>query len=176
MTTVEKAAYLKGLADGLGYTADSKEGKLWDALCDIVADMAHEIEDLQVNNIDMGEALNDLTESVNVLEELTADLDLDEELWDDEDDGDEDFGCAGCPGCVRFGGDKDDDDYLNIAPDEEDMLQEGDEILDYDGIIYDAECPKCGEKISFGEDTLEKGFITCPGCGELLEFDPDAEV
>ena len=29
MTVVEKAAYLKGLAEGLGVTPDSKEGKLW---------------------------------------------------------------------------------------------------------------------------------------------------
>ncbi|MEI3061783.1 MAG: CD1247 N-terminal domain-containing protein [Oscillospiraceae bacterium] len=47
MTVVEKAAYLKGLAEGLGVTPDSKEGKLWAALNDLLSDMAHEIEDFR---------------------------------------------------------------------------------------------------------------------------------
>ena len=41
----------------------------------------------------------------------------------------------------------------------------------YDGVIYDATCPVCGEEISFDEETLEEGSIQCPNCGELLEFD-----
>ena len=53
MTVVEKAAYLKGLAEGLGVTPDSKEGKLWAALNDLLSDMAHEIEDLQESNLDL---------------------------------------------------------------------------------------------------------------------------
>ena len=51
MTVVEKAAYLKGLAEGLGVTPDSKEGKLWAALNDLLSDMAHEIEDLSLIHI-----------------------------------------------------------------------------------------------------------------------------
>ena len=47
MTIVEKAAYLKGLTDGLGLEPDSRDGKLWNALNDLLSDMAHEIEDLQ---------------------------------------------------------------------------------------------------------------------------------
>ena len=46
MTVVEKAAYLKGLTEGLGIAPDSKEGKLWNALNELLSDMAHEIEDL----------------------------------------------------------------------------------------------------------------------------------
>ena len=41
----------------------------------------------------------------------------------------------------------------------------------YDGVIYDATCPVCGEEISFDEDTLAEGSIECPNCGEKLEFD-----
>lgn len=166
MTTVEKAAYLKGLAEGIGYIGDKKEGKLWDALCDLISDMAHEIEDLQMNGIDMAEALNDLTESVNELEELTADLDLDDELWEDDDDD-------------LWDDDEEDenrDKIYNIVTGEyedapEDELEEDDEPLEYDGIIYDAICPNCAEEISFTEETLAEGSMLCPNCGEKLEFD-----
>ena len=60
MTVVEKAAYLKGLVEGLGIEADSKEGKLWGALNDLLHDMAHEIEDLQASNMDHAEALDEI--------------------------------------------------------------------------------------------------------------------
>ena len=50
-----------------------------------------------------------------------------------------------------------------------------DEELQYDGVIYDATCPVCGEEISFDEETLEKGSILCPKCGEKLEFDLGGE-
>ena len=46
-----------------------------------------------------------------------------------------------------------------------------DEEPEYDGVVYDATCPVCGEEISFDEETLETGSIQCPNCGELLEFD-----
>ena len=160
MTTVEKAAYLKGLAEGIGYMNDKKEGKLWDALCDLISDMAHEIEDLQMNGIDMAEALNDLTESVNELEELTADLDLDDELWEDDDEDDDNSG-----------------KIYNIVtgefeyPTDDELEDEDDEPLEYDGIIYDAICPNCAEEISFTEETLAEGSMLCPNCGEKLEFD-----
>ena len=58
----------------------------------------------------------------------------------------------------------------DALPDEED------EELEYDGVIYDATCPVCGEEISFDEETLEKGSILCPNCGETLEFDLGEET
>ena len=39
MTIVEKAAYLKGLTEGLGVDPQSKEGKLWAALNELLADI-----------------------------------------------------------------------------------------------------------------------------------------
>ena len=75
MTVVEKAAYLKGLAEGLGVTPDSKEGKLWAALNDLLSDMAHEIEDLQESNLDLADIIDDMGEDLSYLEELTCDLD-----------------------------------------------------------------------------------------------------
>ena len=60
MTIVEKAAYLKGLTEGLGIEPDSRDGKLWNALCELVSDMAHEIEDLQESSLDFAGALDDI--------------------------------------------------------------------------------------------------------------------
>lgn len=153
MTIVEKAAYLKGLTEGLGVEADSKEGKLWGALCDLVSDMAHEIEDLQQCNLDYADVLDEIGDELSYLEELTCDLDMDE--WDEDDDDDDD----------------DDDVYHFSSYDDDD--DDDDEELEYDGVLYDVTCPVCGEEITFDEDTLEEGSVECPNCGEELEFDLD---
>ena len=137
MNLVEKAAYLKGLAEGLGMDAQSKEGRLWAALNDLLADMAHEIEDLRVADDRLDDALDELAGELSYLEELSCDL----EKLDDDDDG---------------------------AADDDDA--------EYDGVVYDATCPVCGEEISFDEETLESGSIRCPKCGELLEFDLGADA
>ena len=131
MNLVEKAAYLKGLAEGLGMDAQSKEGRLWAALNDLLADMAHEIEDLHEADDRLDDALDELAGELSYLEELSCDL----EKLDDDDDG------------------------------------AADDDAEYDGVVYDATCPVCGEEISFDEETLESGSIRCPKCGELLEFD-----
>ena len=160
MTVVEKAAYLKGLTVGLGVEPDSRDGKLWNALTELLSDMAHEIEDLQASNIDFAEALDDISEDLTYLEDLTCDLDSPEDMEDMDGD------CGDCACCgFDCGEDEDDDD------DEDDE----DEELDYAGVMYDVTCPACGEEISFGEDTLDEGSIRCPACGELLEFDLNDE-
>ena len=148
MTVVEKAAYLKGLVEGLGIEPDSREGKLWGALGELLSDMAHEIEDLQATDMDHAEALDEMAEELSYLEDLVCDLDEPED-FDEDCDGD----CDSCGLC-----DEDDED-------------EDDEEPEYDGVIYDVTCPVCGEEISFDEETLDKGSIECPSCGETLEFD-----
>ena len=136
MNLVEKAAYLKGLAEGLGMDAQSKEGRLWAALNDLLADMAHEIEDLHEADDRLDDALDELAGELSYLEELSCDL----EKLDDDDD------------------------------------EAADDDAEYDGVVYDATCPVCGEEISFDEETLESGSIQCPNCGELLEFDLGADA
>lgn len=155
MTIVEKAAFLKGLVEGLGIEPESKEGKLWGALGDLLTDMAHEIEDLQASDLDHADALDEMAEELSYLEDLVCDLDDPEDLYDDCDGE-----CGSCACCCDEDDDDDDDD---------------DDDLEYDGIIYDVTCPVCGEEISFDEDTLEKGSIACPKCGETLEFDLEEE-
>ena len=141
MTIVEKAAYLKGLTEGLGITPETKEGKLWAALQDLLSDMAHEIEDLQAGHLDMADALDELTDEVTVLQDLCGDFEPDPQ--DDEDEEEED--------------------------EEEEDEDEGDDP--YDGVLYDVTCPVCGEEITLDEDMLAQGSIDCPHCGEALEFE-----
>ena len=46
MNLTERAAYLKGLADGVELDANTKEGKLISALIELVSDMADEIAEM----------------------------------------------------------------------------------------------------------------------------------
>ncbi len=168
MTIVEKAAYLKGLCEGLGVDPDSRDGKLWGALNELLSDMAHEIEDLQSSSLDFADTLDEFGDELSYLEELTCDLDRPEDFDDEFCSGD----CGSCElDCSLADEDADEEED---EPDE-DADEESDEELSYDGVLYDVKCPVCGEEITFDEDTLELGSIECPSCGETLEFDLSGE-
>ncbi len=166
MTIVEKAAYLKGLTEGLGVEPESRDGKLWSALNDLLSDMAHEIEDLQAASMDYAEVIDDICEDLSYLEELTCDLDSPEDFdeFEDYEEEDEEEDNVYDLADYGLGGELDDEG-------EEPADGEEDEEVEYDGVMYDVTCPSCGEEISFDEETLEKGSIKCPNCGEMLEFD-----
>ena len=164
MTIVEKAAYLKGLTVGLGVEPESRDGKLWAALNDLLADMAHEIEDLQAENLDMADALDEIGESLGALEEQAYALDCPEDFMD-------------------LGGDDwaedEDEEEEEAGDDEEDEAEDGDEEdeeddeedASFETVLYDVVCPVCGEELTLDEELLAEGSIECPGCGETLEFD-----
>ena len=163
MTIVEKAAYLKGLCEGLGVDPDSRDGKLWGALNELLSDMAHEIEDLQSGSLDFADTLDEFGDELSYLEELTCDLDRPEDM-------DDEFCSGDCESC----------EYDCFSDDEDEGEEDEDEDEDdgepgYDGVLYDVKCPVCGEEITFDEDTLEEGSIECPKCGETLEFDLSGE-
>ena len=171
MNISEKAAYFKGLVDGLGVDKDSRDGKLWLTLTDLLADMASEITDLNDTSDDFADTLDEIGEELSYLEEITCDLDMphpfdvpDDEFFDEECDGD----CEACGLCDLA---DDDSGELVAFSDFDADAQPEDEEFEYDGIIYDVTCPACGEEISFEEETLDEGFILCPNCGEKLEFD-----
>ncbi len=175
MTIVEKAAYLKGLTEGLGVDPASRDGKLWAALNELLADMAHEIEDLQSTNLDFADSLDEIGEELAYLEDLTCDLDRPEDMEDAVCSGD----CESCELDCPYPDDEDEDfdggdGEDKIVPFSDDGDGE-DEEIPYDGVMYDVKCPVCGEEITFDEDTLEEGSIVCPKCGEVLEFDLSGE-
>lgn len=170
MTIVEKAAYLKGLCEGLGVDPDSRDGKLWGALNELLSDMAHEIEDLQSSSLDFADTLDEFGDELSYLEELTCDLDRPEDFDDEFCSGD----CGSCELDCSLA-DEDADEEEDEPDEDADEDEESDEELSYDGVLYDVKCPVCGEEITFDEDTLELGSIECPSCGETLEFDLSGE-
>lgn len=153
MTVVEKAAYLKGLVEGLGVEPDSRDGKLWGALTELLSQMAHEIEDLQESDNDYADALDEIAEELSYLEEITCDLDTPENFEDlDDEDGYDDFdeedGCGGeCGSCGGCG------DYAE----------------------YELHCPNCGGPIVVNEEVFEEGEMVCPNCGANIVFDMDEQ-
>ena len=67
MTTSEKVAYLKGLAEGMGIQEDGGQGKLFHVIIDI-------LEDLSLDLADTKDALVDLTDGVEEINEDLAEL------------------------------------------------------------------------------------------------------
>lgn len=148
MTASEKVAYLKGLAEGLGISGETNEGKLALAMIDVLESLANDVEDLEANTADLADAIDDIGEDMAYLEDMCID-----EYDDDEDDDYEsddyedcDSDCSGCPGCS--GSDDDEQEY-------------------------EVTCPQCGEVITVYESDLDFGSILCPQCGADLEFDLD---
>ena len=144
MTTSEKVAYLKGLAEGLGVDTAKKEGKILATILDI-------LEDLALDQADLGDAIEELEEGLDAVSDDLADVeeilfgDPETDELDDEDDWDEDeiedwdgvtaFYEAKCPACG-----------------ETVTFDEG--VLNQGGI----QCPACGETLEFelDEDDAEE--------------------
>jgi len=147
MTISEKAAYLKGLMEGLKLDTEAAEGKMISAMVELLGDMAKKVTDIEDTTIAISDELDEIEEDLDAIEDFI--MDEDEDDYDD-DDYDDDY--------------DDDDDYEDY--------DEGFEYGDEDSIIYEVECP-CGNIINFDEETLEEGSIICPDCGETLEFSVD---
>ena len=142
MTISEKAAYLKGLMDGLELDTEKAEGKMISAIVELLGDVTKRVSDIEETTIAISDELDEIEEDLDAIEDYI----LDDE--DDYDDYEDDF----------------DDEY-----DEDDFEDEGFDFGDEDSIIYEVKCA-CGNIIDFDEETLEEGSMTCPNCGELLEF------
>ena len=147
MTISEKAAYLKGLMEGLNLDTDKAEGKLISAMVELLGDVTKKLTDVENTTIAISDELDEIEEDLDAIEDYI----LDEEDDYDEDDYDDYDGF-------------DDDDY-----DDDDYDEEGFDYGDEDSIIYEVKCT-CGNIINFDEETLEEGSIICDQCGETLEF------
>ncbi|MBC3937507.1 MULTISPECIES: CD1247 N-terminal domain-containing protein [Anaerotruncus] len=137
MTITERAAYIKGLAEGLGIDESTKEGKVIKALIDAFDDMALTVSDLEAELDELTEQVETIDEDLGSLEEDYYDLDdecdCDECGAEDFEDGDIYEVC--CPTCG------------DIVCIDSDMLEEG-----------QTTCPNCGELLEFdleddGEET-----------------------
>ena len=60
MTLTEKAAYLKGLIEGYELNNDSKEGKVYTALIDLLDDLAMSVEDTEAGVDELYEVVEEI--------------------------------------------------------------------------------------------------------------------
>jgi soluble cytochrome b562/DNA-directed RNA polymerase subunit RPC12/RpoP len=176
MELTKKAAYIKGLCDGLKLSEAADENKvlleivkLLEEVCETVdtntedidsiveelEEMQEELEDIDEELDDVAEELEDFNDTIEEYEEFFDMLAkrMDEEGLDCGCGPDCDCGCNDGEPCTC--GCADDDDF--------------DDELDEE--YYEVTCGKCGESICFSEDILLEGSIECPNCGEPLEFD-----
>ena len=146
MTISEKSAYLKGLMDGLKLSTETDEGKMIASIVDLLGDLCKKVTDIEETTIAISDELDEIEEDLDAIEDYIMDEEDDYDEWDDEDEYD------------------DDEEY-----------EEGFDFGDEDSIIYEVECPVCGEIINFDDETLEEGSIPCSKCGENLEFSLDED-
>ena len=183
----EKAAYLKGLVEGLGIDETTKEGKVIKAMSELLCEMAQAIDGIDEDVTQAYDQINDLSEE---LDDEEADEDDADDAEADEDDNadvasepyyevacpacgetvyvsedDLDAGEAICPSCkVAF--------EVALADDEE---AEEDDEEDDGPVQYEVTCPACGATAVFEEGDLLDGEPTCPNCGKPLDFEVTEE-
>ena len=124
MTASEKVAYLKGLAEGLDIDKKSKEGKLFAAIIDTLEEL--------------GEAIDQVSDDLEDLEDYVYDDDDDEDDEDEDEDWDDDDGeCCCCGDEPVF--------YEVTCPACGNTITIDEDVLDLGAI----ECPNCGETLEF---------------------------
>ena len=130
MELMEKVAYLKGLMNGLELEADKKETKVFNAIVDVLDELASTLTDVVEETDEMSELIDVLDQDLGDVEEVV--------FGDDEDD---DECCCGdeeetyeitCPTCG------------NTIYIDESMLDEG-----------EMKCPNCGQELEFDLDIDE---------------------
>lgn len=147
-----KAAYLKGLCDGMELDGDKAANKLIVKIIDAISDIAAAVDDVCDAHDELEELVQDIDEDLRDLEDFVYDdnglFDDDDEEQDDDDfdlldyDDDEDMGFfeIQCPNC------------------NEDVMVDF-ETLDDDAPIV---CPNCHQEIELEFDC----DCGCDDCGE----------
>ena len=127
MTNSEKAAYIRGLMEGMDLDPNAKETKLFNAIVDLLDDLSLSVEEMEDAYDELSGQVDEIDEDLGELEEEFYDIDEDEDdddAW--EDDEDECYYEVTCPKCG---------DTIELN---EGMLDEG-----------SIDCPNCGETLEF---------------------------
>ena len=153
MGITEKAAYIKGLADGLELDTSTKEGKVLINLIDLVSEMSEKIDSLEKQNGELAAYIEEIDHDLGTLEEELFSI-------DEEDEGDDDYS------------------DLNEEYDEEDVDEDGEDYYEIEcpscgeKICFTEEvdieelvCPVCGELVGDTEIIGCDGDCeSCDGC------------
>ncbi len=140
-----KAAYLRGLADGLKLDTEKSEGKLISAMLDLMNDMAEKISDLDEEQGFITDSIDELEDVIKIIGDEIADGH--EHNYDCDCEDEEDLYKLICPTC--------DEEIVITADDIDERL---------------VVCPKCGEEIELAfECDCEDDDCDCDdddcGCG-----------
>lgn len=130
MTVTEKAAYLRGLFEGLDLDDDKDTTKLFKAMLDVIDDLALTVSDLEDELALLTEQVDAVDEDLDDLEQFVYEEDFDDDCYCEDDDVYE----VDCPACG--------------------------ETVYFDGEDIDAgfaACPACGEKLEFELDGCDCG-------------------
>ena len=129
MDICEKIAYIKGLAEGLSLDDSTKEGKILNAIIDLLGDITEEICDIE-------DGCDELMEQIDAVDEDLASL---EDFIYEDDDDDCDCGCDCC---------NDEEVYEIECPACNDIIYLDADMLAEEGMV----CPNCGTDLEFDFD------------------------
>ena len=105
MDILEKCAYIKGLAEGLNIDNSKPEGKVLNAIIDLLSDITATIADMDDEVATLGDYIEEIDHDLGDVEEYLYEDECDCDCEDDECDcdccdcEDEDFMEAMCPHC-----------------------------------------------------------------------------
>lgn len=137
MTNSERAAYIRGLMEGLELDPKAKETKVFNAMAELLQGLSDSVEELE-------EAFDYLAEEVD---EIDADLgEIEEEVYGLDDDE-----------VYHFSSDDDDEEmdmpvFEVTCPNCEQTFELDDEMFESDTF----NCPNCGEAMEFDFDDIEE--------------------
>ena len=142
MTINEKAAYLKGLMEGLQLDTEKAEGKVIAAMVDLLGDLSKKLTNVEDTTIAISDELDEIEEDLDAIEDFIMDEDdYEDEDFEDEWDEDEDYEEG-----FDFG-------------DEDSTIYEVEcacgEIINFDEEVLEKgsmTCPNCGETLEFSFD------------------------
>lgn len=130
MNLTEKAAYIKGLIEGIKLDENKEETKVLKSIVDLLEDMALSLKDLDNVCEEHSEIIDELDENLADVEDIVYDCDCQ----------DSDCDCCEC----------DSDLYEVCCPNCEQVVQLNEDILAKGEIV----CPNCGEKLEFGFENV----------------------
>ena len=138
---MQKAAYLKGLAEGMELDASSKEGRILSALLELVEEMACSVSALEDSTAGIEDELDEIAEELIEIETRF------DECCGDDDDWEDDCDCC------------DDDSYYYevVCPTCNECIALEESIVAQGGIT----CPNCGEDLEFEFDEDDECDCGC---------------
>ncbi len=148
MNVAEKAAYIKGLMEGLRIDSESDTGKVLKAMADLLEDLSLSVLDIEDEQAYLGDYIEEVDEDLGALER---------EVWDCDD-----YDCDCCDDCDS---DCDECDCCDCCEfDEFDCPICGEKIyIDEDMDSEVLICPSCNAEIelSFEEDDDDEDGCCC---------------